>query len=79
MVGVVLFGDIPGEQPAAQAADLEPVQVAQGTTNDGRGRMGGRLQAVHGEDLEGLRGVLVNHHSQGIIRRRKMSGRSYDR
>jgi hypothetical protein len=36
--------------------------------------MGGRLQAVHGEDLEGLRGVLVNHHSQGIIRRRKNVG-----
>ncbi len=74
MVGVALFGDIPGEQPAAQPADLEPVQVAQGTPDDGWGRMRGWLQPVHGEDLEGLRGVLVNHRSQGIIRRRKNVG-----
>ena len=66
MTGIVLPGHLPGEQPAAQPSDFEAIQVAQGSPDDrGRGPRG-RLQAVTGQDLEGLRSVLVNHRSQGI-------------
>lgn len=74
VIGVTLFFDLPGKEPALQPPDLETIQVAQGFPDDGGWGVRRRLQAVPGEDIEGLRSVLVKHRSQGIIRRSENVG-----
>ena len=74
VIGVMLFLDLPRQEPAFQPPDLETIQVAEGSPDDGGRGVRGRLQAVPGQDVQGLRSVLVKHRSQGIIRRSKNVG-----
>jgi len=69
VVDIVLFRELAGEEPALQTADLEAIEVAQGLPDECRGRVRTWTEPVPRQHLQGFGRVLVNHGSQGIMRR----------